>query len=244
MNYQKIYNKIVNRGKLRILESYTEKHHIIPKCMGGSNKKDNIVELTAKEHFICHKLLTEIYPQNNKLIYAFWAMCNQKGKGQSDRYIPTSRTYEIAKLLFSSIQKGIPKTEKHKLALRGKKSEQHRLALQKQKSILICPNCNKEGRGGNMYRHHFDNCGRDLKEVLGVDWYLKNKLNQPKRREVNQYTLSGEFIKTWDSVLSVCKEYSSVVHCLAGKYKTAGGFTWKYNNNEPSNKRKGGQIKK
>ena len=41
MNYQKIYDNIVNRGKNRTINTYTESHHIIPRCMGGSNDKDN-----------------------------------------------------------------------------------------------------------------------------------------------------------------------------------------------------------
>ena len=52
MNYQRIYDQIINRAKERTLEGYKEKHHIIPKCMGGSNEKQNLIELTAKEHFI------------------------------------------------------------------------------------------------------------------------------------------------------------------------------------------------
>ena len=78
MNYEKIYNQIIEKAKsecrMKNKEIYYERHHIIPKCLGGSNHKDNLVLLTAKEHFICHKLLTEMYPDNIKLLYAFSAM--------------------------------------------------------------------------------------------------------------------------------------------------------------------------
>jgi hypothetical protein len=48
--YTKTYYNIVNRAKSRApLLCYTEKHHITPKSLGGSNQKDNIVVLTAKE---------------------------------------------------------------------------------------------------------------------------------------------------------------------------------------------------
>jgi hypothetical protein len=60
------------------LEGYGEVHHIIPKCMGGDDSEDNLVKLTAKEHFIIHKLLVEIYPTNNKLHYAAFLMCKLK----------------------------------------------------------------------------------------------------------------------------------------------------------------------
>lgn len=75
MNYKAIYYNIIGNAQNRFLEGYSEKHHILPKCMGGSNNKNNIAILTAKEHFICHKLLCKIYPLNDKLKYAYWLMC-------------------------------------------------------------------------------------------------------------------------------------------------------------------------
>lgn len=105
MNYQRIYNEIINRGKIRknLIDSYTEKHHIIPKCIGGTDDIKNIVILTAREHFICHWLLSRIY-NIKELNYAFWAMCNIKTKHQK-RYIPSSRIYNEAKEKFSHYQK-------------------------------------------------------------------------------------------------------------------------------------------
>ena len=70
MNYQKHYDLLIERSKTRILEGYVEKHHIIPRCLGGSNEKDNIAILTPEEHFLAHQLLVKIYPGNRKLIYA------------------------------------------------------------------------------------------------------------------------------------------------------------------------------
>lgn len=98
MNLEIIYSNICERGQIRILDKsiYTEKHHIVPVCMGGDNKKSNLTKLTAKEHFICHKILCELYPNNEKLRYAFWAMCNQKTNRD---YLVSSRDYEYAKIL-------------------------------------------------------------------------------------------------------------------------------------------------
>lgn len=98
MNYSDIYNKIIDIARCRTLNCYIEKHHIIPKCMGGTNSKDNLVSLTAKEHFICHKLLCEIYPTENKLKYAYWMMCNCINELQERNYIISSREYERLKI--------------------------------------------------------------------------------------------------------------------------------------------------
>ena len=65
MNYKKIYDSLIERGKNRNLNEYGEKHHIVPKCLGGSNKKENLVKLTPEEHYVAHQLLVKIYPNNN-----------------------------------------------------------------------------------------------------------------------------------------------------------------------------------
>lgn len=58
-------------AKNRVIVGYSERHHIIPKCLDGTNSKTNIVRLTVKEHYVCHKLLCEIYPNENKLKWCF-----------------------------------------------------------------------------------------------------------------------------------------------------------------------------
>lgn len=84
MNYKLVYNCLIERAKNRSLKCYTEKHHIIPRCIGGCNNKDNIVKLTAREHYVAHLLLLKIYPNNYSLVHAAMMMCvnskNQKRK--------------------------------------------------------------------------------------------------------------------------------------------------------------------
>jgi hypothetical protein len=70
MNYELIYNKLIERGRERVLEGYKEKHHIIPRCMGGTDEESNLVSLTPEEHYIAHQLLVKINPNNYKLIRA------------------------------------------------------------------------------------------------------------------------------------------------------------------------------
>ena len=98
MNYQKIYNQIIERAQNRKLDGYKERHHIIPKCMGGSNDKTNLVELTAREHFLCHILLCEIYPGEIKLITSLWLMAIGKKRKKENKYIIGSRIYESLKI--------------------------------------------------------------------------------------------------------------------------------------------------
>lgn len=74
MNYRRVYNQLIQRARTRSLDGYCEKHHILPRCMGGNDAKDNIVKLTAKEHFLAHKLLVRIYPKNKGVWFALIAM--------------------------------------------------------------------------------------------------------------------------------------------------------------------------
>ncbi len=95
MDYKKIHDSIIDRAKNRKLEGYVETHHIIPKCMNGTNEPNNLVDLAAREHFLIHWLLHEMYPENSDLRYAFWSMCRNSNNQQ--RYKPSSRVYEYAK---------------------------------------------------------------------------------------------------------------------------------------------------
>lgn len=68
MDYKKHYDKLIEKAKNRQLSGYKEIHHVIPKCMNGNDEDDNLVELTAEEHYTAHQLLAKIYPDNSKLL--------------------------------------------------------------------------------------------------------------------------------------------------------------------------------
>jgi len=70
MDYKKHYELLINRSKNRQLTGYIEKHHIIPRCLGGNDDSDNIANLTPEEHYVAHQLLIKIYPDNDSLVYA------------------------------------------------------------------------------------------------------------------------------------------------------------------------------
>jgi 5-methylcytosine-specific restriction endonuclease McrA len=120
--YYKWYRNIIKNAKNRNTNDYTEQHHIIPRSLGGSNDKDNLVALTAKEHFICHILLTKFTKGSAyyKMIYA----CNgmQRSRDYQNRYI-NSR-------LFETIKKNFAKEHSKKLKDR-KLSKEHREAISK-----------------------------------------------------------------------------------------------------------------
>lgn len=124
MNYNKIYTKLVKRAQTRQLNGYTELHHITPRCIGGTDETSNLVRLTAKEHFLAHKLLCEIHPTEDKLFYALWLMAIGKKKWKhKEPYNVTSRDYERIKLAFITRKKGTNITQKHKNQIAKKNSK-------------------------------------------------------------------------------------------------------------------------
>lgn len=75
--YRHYYYSIINAALSRkILPAYYEKHHIIPRSLGGEDDEQNLVALTAREHFVCHKLLVKITEGKNraKMSYGLWQM--------------------------------------------------------------------------------------------------------------------------------------------------------------------------
>lgn len=98
--YTKWYYSIIYRAKSRVVdqEKYYEKHHIIPKSLGGSNLKDNLVKLFPREHFICHLLLIKMTTglHKNKMSFALHIMSRKTKKHQRD-YKISSKIYEFIK---------------------------------------------------------------------------------------------------------------------------------------------------
>jgi hypothetical protein len=108
LNYQKIYDDICKRGQERQLpkETYTEKHHIVPKCLGGTNEKSNLTVLTAREHFLVHLILArKLHPKNPKLWTALHYMLNLKTR-RSKSFVKSSKEYESLRIEVNRNLKG------------------------------------------------------------------------------------------------------------------------------------------
>ena len=102
--YLNWYNNIIkNRQENPLLNGYREKHHILPRSLGGTNNKENLIYLTAKEHFICHMLLIEIY-RKEKIAYRKMLSALMMMKSRDTEYM-NSRLYEKYKKEFSEVQK-------------------------------------------------------------------------------------------------------------------------------------------
>jgi hypothetical protein len=172
--YTKWYFNIINNAKTRDLQGYKEKHHIIPRCLGGDNRIENLVKLTAKEHFICHWLLTKMVSDiviQKKLLHAFSAFAMKSSNQQRQRI--TAKKYEILKKARSLSAKnhkpnlGKRKTQESK----DKHSATMKLKYQTQK-----------------WKHY----GKTYEDIYGVEEALnqKNKLKGPRGPRKNPQGLN------------------------------------------------------
>ncbi len=114
MNHQYIYDCLIQKRQQEPATGYTERHHILPRSMGGSDDPSNLVVLTGREHWIAHLLLWKIH-RNAKMIFA----CNMMAMRCEERGIPrikNSRSYEMLRkeysVAISNTLKSRPK-EKH-----------------------------------------------------------------------------------------------------------------------------------
>jgi hypothetical protein len=176
--YTRCYYNIVERAKARDLTGYVENHHIIPKSLGGSNNNDNLVRLTAREHFVCHWLLTKMLPDGKdrwRMMYAFYSFIRMN-KNHSRTKI-TGIKYEILKRNISQAKSKMnlgnqynKGRKRSKEAIeKGKKSragyKQSESAKMKQ-SITM-----KEKYQTQNHPHN----GKTYEEIYGVDEAAKRK---------------------------------------------------------------------
>ena len=136
MNYALQYQKLCDRGQIRQPEDgiYYEKHHILPKCLGGTNDKTNITLITAREHFIAHMLLFKMHQHSTtrvrvKLAAAISRMC----WSQKERRKLSSRQIAVAREVCA--KNGVFSDPEFKI------KNQRRVDQQKQERLAAMPLC-------------------------------------------------------------------------------------------------------
>lgn len=125
MDYEKLYNALIEfRKQMGRPEGYIEVHHIIPKSFGGGNDQANLIAMTAREHFVAHRLLAKIYPDSGMVHAVYKMVCaNQVTK----RYKVTSRVYEHLRIAHATrVSNDKVAAAKKSLACKGRKqSREH-----------------------------------------------------------------------------------------------------------------------
>lgn len=91
MNYQRLYDHLMKNARTRARpDGYVERHHVMPRSMGGSDSKDNIAVLTAREHYVAHWLLFKIY-RNKAMAFAWFRLTHRRN--HKAHYVSRSFAY-------------------------------------------------------------------------------------------------------------------------------------------------------
>lgn len=100
--YTRYYTQIVEHRQSNPANSCVEIHHILPKSLGGSDEKTNLVALTSREHFIVHRLLVKmtIGQAKRSMIWALHRMTFS-----NSRYVINSRQYQSLRITFVEMLK-------------------------------------------------------------------------------------------------------------------------------------------
>ena len=258
MTYEKFINNILEtRGRFACGKEYHERHHIIPRCMGGTDDEDNLIDLFAKEHFEAHRLLALENPDDDKLVYA-WSCMAFANNNYEDRYELSADEYEEIRKLLSVTMKnkfvgennpmyGKKHTEatKEKIsaALKGKYVGENNHFY----DVHLCGEDNpfygkkhseetkrklggyKAGKPGiRLGTHHTEEAKKKISE------YRKGKF----KVKIDQFNLDGDFIQTWDGIKQASDalgiQATNISACCRGVkyYHQAGGFIWRYADEE------------
>ena len=126
------YNNFISALKGQVVEGYSEKHHIVPRSHGGSNKKDNLIALTPRQHFIAHRMLWKAYGGSMARAYFMMSATGKYGKIGSKTYAMAREEYSKQVVIQMANKPNIPAfTPEHRAKLSqaklGRKlSPQHR----------------------------------------------------------------------------------------------------------------------
>lgn len=198
--YRKTYNSLIERArprglKRKTLDFYTEKHHIIPRCMGGDNKPNNLVLLTFREHIIAHRLLVRMYPEDDGLKCGllllvktlknpgdFW---KTRGDSYFEKFSISINTRELEELRLASSRK----TRKALLGSKWREDTKEEIIKRRVGRII-----GKEGRSNIS------------KSLVGQEISKETGEKQSKNRtSIIKSRTTGE---TWVGISSFCEHFS------------------------------------
>jgi len=148
-----------------------ERHHIVPKCLGGSNDESNLVYLTPEEHFVAHQLLVKMNPGHRGLIYAVHQMTRA-----TDYVVRNNKLYGWVRKLMK--------------IKRGPFSEQTKQRLSATRKRLF-----KEGKLKPNITHHTDETRKLMSEMKSGEKHPFYGTKRPEHSEHMKTAMIG--VNTW-----------------------------------------------
>lgn len=229
MNYQEFIQVIINeRGQWNLpAGTYWEGHHIVPKCLGGKgntkSKHSNIIRLTAKEHFIAHKLLADENPTNLNLQWAYWTMCvGLTNSGKRELAVAAEEFERLKERVLKLASKSVICIETGTVyrSIREARAEFPTSGS----GISLC--CRGKARIAAGYHWAFT---ADSTRVVELTQKYFGKPQIPKDCKQDRAIICIETQQVFNRVTEAVSQFGmGVAECLAGKSKKAYGYHWAY----------------
>lgn len=224
------YTEFIQKCKNRIIpqNTYTEIHHIKPKCIGGNDDPDNLIKLTGIEHYNAHKILSEENPDNIKLQIAWYFMACGPKHYQEGKILFTAEEY--ARLRELSVIRQKAATE-----ARLKKLEEQRKIKEANKTTKIDLRLR-----GHKHTKEFKEMMSKKYKGRPITWEIGKYERTPEQREKARQQQKINFSKPvlcveTGVVFPTRKEAGLAVGCpqqnisraITYPTRTAGGYHWK-----------------
>ena len=241
LTYDEFINNILEvRGRFACGDEYHERHHIVPKCMGGGNEDENLIDLFAREHFIAHKMLAEENPDNNSLAYAWGCMAFPSNQYEQRSQVSPEEYEECRKML----AKRSPSDEtRHNMSVAQRKRLQTpednpffgKHHTEETKTIIRnkAKERFKHPEDNPFYgKHHSEETKEKIrKTVEGTRSGAKN----PRSKPVYSPELDEEFWGAKEAEIKYGIHHQHIAKCCRGTRRSAGKhpitgekLTWKY----------------
>lgn len=201
MNYSRLYQKLMIAAQLRNRPTgYCERHHIVPKSLGGLNNKENLVFLTPKEHFVAHHLLWKIH-RNKQMARAFTLLSRNLNK-------VTSKDYENAKLLYASSMRG----DNNPAKLPDVKAK-----ITKNHSRFYLNKCRPEH---SEFLKSIKKWAKESNPFFGTGERQRGAKNKMARAVIGLHVFYG--VRRWGTATDAAKDLKVTIQAVAGAIKRNG----------------------
>lgn len=257
--YEEFINNILEtRGRFVCGEEYHERHHIIARCMGGTDEEDNLIDLFAREHFEAHRLLALENPDVQGLTYAWWCMCQCPGSSKKRDEV-TPEEYENARIAFVQSISGENNYfygKHHSDESKKKNSEWHKENMSGKNNPFYGKYHTKESRKKNSLAHKGkesprkgikmseDFCRHNSEVHKGQKAWNKGVPMSEEQKQKLSLIMTGKpsaqrksvvcintqrvYISATDASIQTDININCIVAACQGKRKSAGGYHWKY----------------
>lgn len=245
MTYDEYIQDIIDkRGRFGVPNGeYKECHHILPKCMGGNNNEENLIDLYAREHFEAHKLLALENP-NNRGLQAAWLNMTMVKNDKVRRTPVTAEEFEEARIACSKAMSGSG-NPMYGVSLSGEKAGRYNKPFSEESKKKISEHhADVSGDKNPMFgKHHSEetrakisakNRGRKYTEEQKkrLSESRKGKFSgssNPSAKKIYQYDKDWNFVAEYDCGENAVAEtgygYSTIINACSSE-KLANGYYW------------------